>query len=225
MKPYEHVFQPIRIGPLTVKNRIEVSPAEPFLCTKEGAVTEEFIAFTASMARGGAGIVTVGDSPINQAYAEENHYVVNLADPFIIHGLCRITDAIHRYGAIASIELNLRNERFPADYTKAELRQLIQDFADSALRCKKGGFDMVMLHGGHGHSVAQFFSPLQNKRTDEYGCDTFENRSRFANELIDAVRVVIGPEMAIEWRISADEMTDGGVGPEGRAEICKIDPA
>ena len=60
---YEHVFQPLKIGPLTAKNRIEVSPAEPFLCTRDGLVTDEFIAFTASMARGGAGIVTVGDSP------------------------------------------------------------------------------------------------------------------------------------------------------------------
>ena len=184
-------------------------------------MTEAFIAFTASMARGGAGIVTVGDSPINQAYADANHYVVNLSDPFIVHGLVRITDAIHRYGALASIELNLRNERFPADYTQEGLRQLICDFADAALRCKKGGFDMVMLHGGHGHSVAQFFSPLMNKRTDEYGCGTFENRCRFANELIDAVREAVGLDMAIDWRISADELTPGGVGPEDALRFAK----
>jgi 2,4-dienoyl-CoA reductase-like NADH-dependent reductase (Old Yellow Enzyme family)/thioredoxin reductase len=209
---YEHIFQPLKIGPLTAKNRIEVSPAEPFLCTKDGLVTDEFIAFTAAFAKGGAGIVTVGDSPVTQGYADENHYVVNLADPFVIHGLYKLTDAIHRYGAIASIELNHRMHIFPADLTKEDIKSLIKAFADSALRCKKAGFDMVMIHGGHGHTVAQFYSPQMNKRTDEYGCDTFENRCRFAIELLDAVREAIGPEMAIEYRISGDEYTEGGVG-------------
>jgi 2,4-dienoyl-CoA reductase-like NADH-dependent reductase (Old Yellow Enzyme family)/NADPH-dependent 2,4-dienoyl-CoA reductase/sulfur reductase-like enzyme len=210
--PYDHIFQPLKIGPLTAKNRIEVSPAEPFLCTKDGLVTDEFVAFTAAFAKGGAAIVTVGDSPVTQEYANENHYVVNLADPFVVHGLVKVADAIHRYGAIASIELNLRTHIFPADMTKADIRGIIQAFADAALRCRKGGFDMVMIHGGHGHTVAQFFSPLMNKRTDEYGCSTFENRCRFASELLDAVRAAIGPDMAIEWRMSGDELTEGGVG-------------
>ncbi|NLA87044.1 MAG: FAD-dependent oxidoreductase [Clostridiales bacterium] len=209
---YEHIFKPLKIGPLTAKNRIEVSPAEPFLCTKDGLVTDEFISFTSAFARGGAAIVTVGDSPVTQAYANENRYVVNLADPFVIHGLVKLTDAIHRYGAIASIELNLRTQTFPADITRDEVKGIIEAFSEAALRCKKSGFDMIMLHGGHGHTVAQFYSPLMNKRTDEYGCGTFENRCRFAHELLDAVRDAIGPDMAIEYRMSGDEFTEGGVG-------------
>lgn len=225
---YKHIFRPLKVGPLVVKNRIEVSPAEPFLCTKEGLVTDEFVAFTAAMARGGAGIVTVGDSPVTQEYADENHYVVNLADPYVVHGLVKVTEAIHRYGALASIELNLRTHTLPADMTKDEIRYIIDAFAKAAERCRKAGFDMVMIHGGHGHTVAQFYSPLMNKRTDEYGCDTFENRCRFASELLDAVRAAIGPDMAIEYRISGDEFTEGGVGLEeavlfARAIQKKID--
>lgn len=212
MKEFTHVFQSIKIGPLTARNRIEVSPAEPFLCTKDGLVTDEFVAFTAAMAKGGAGIVTVGDSPVNQAYADANHYVVNLADPFVVHGLVKVTDAIHRYGALASIELNLRADYLPADLSREEVKQLIKDFADSAERCKKAGFDMVMLHGGHGHTVSQFYSKYFNKRTDEYGADTMENRCRFAVELIDAVRERIGEHMAIEWRMSGDELLGEPVG-------------
>ena len=109
------IFQSLQVGPLRVRNRIEVSPAEPFLCTRDGLVTDEFVSFTAQFARYGAGIVTVGDSPVTQAYAEKNHYVVNLADPMAVHGLFKLTDAIHRWGAVASIELNLRDERMPAD--------------------------------------------------------------------------------------------------------------
>ena len=212
MKEFTNVFRPLKIGPLTARNRIEVSPAEPFLCTKDGQITGEFVAFTAAMAKGGAGIVTVGDSPVNQAYADANHYVVNLADPFIVHGLVRVTDAIHRYGALASIELNLRADYLPADLTREEVRQIIRDFADCAERCRKGGFDMGMLHGGHGHTVSQFYSPYFNRRTDEYGADCMENRCRFACELIDAVRERIGPDMAIEWRMSGDELLEPGVG-------------
>ena len=212
MTDFSPLFQPIQIGPLTVRNRIEVSPAEPMLCTRDGLVTDEFVAFTAAMARGGAGIVTVGDSPVNQAYANENHFVVNMADPFVVHGLSKVTEAIHRYGAVASLELNLRAEYLPADLTKEEVRGIIRDFAVSAERCRKAGFDMVMLHGGHGHTVSQFYSPFFNKRTDEYGADTMENRCRFAVELIDAVREKIGPDMAIEWRMSGDEIIPA---PEG----------
>ncbi|NMA25371.1 MAG: FAD-dependent oxidoreductase [Clostridiales bacterium] len=218
---YEHIFKPLKIGPLTAKNRIEGSPAEPFLCTKDGQVTDTFISFTEAFARGGAAIVTVGDSPVTQEYADENHFVVNLADPYIVHGLVKLADAIHRYGAIASIELNLRTHLLPADMTKDEVKAIIKAFADAAARCKKGGFDMVMLHGGHGHTVAQFYSPLMNRRTDEYGCATFENRCRFANELLDAVREAVGPDMAIEYRMSGDEFTEGGVGIDDAVLFAK----
>ncbi|MDR2356594.1 MAG: FAD-dependent oxidoreductase [Oscillospiraceae bacterium] len=218
---YAHILEPIRIGPLTSANRVEVSPAEPFLCTKDGQITPEFIAFTESFARGGAGIVTVGDSPVNQAYADENHFVVNLSDPYIVHGLVRLTDAIHRHGALASIELNLRSHLLPADMSRGDIRQIIRDFTDCAARCEKGGFDMVMLHGGHGHTVAQFYSPLMNKRSDEYGAGTFGNRCRFAVELLDSVRGAVGRDMAVDWRMSGDELTPGGVGIDEAVEFAR----
>jgi 2,4-dienoyl-CoA reductase-like NADH-dependent reductase (Old Yellow Enzyme family)/thioredoxin reductase len=218
---YNKVFEPLRIGKLTAKNRIEVSPAEPFLATKDGMVTDEFVAFTASMAKGGSGIVTVGDSPVTKEYAEKNHYVINLSDPLIVHGLIKLTDAIHRYGALASIELNLREEYILGDMTKEEIKGIIKAFADAAERCKKGGFDLVMIHAGHGHVIANFMSPTFNKRQDEYGCDTIENRCRFPAEIIDAVRRHIGDDMAIELRVSGDELTEGGVGLEDALQNAK----
>jgi 2,4-dienoyl-CoA reductase-like NADH-dependent reductase (Old Yellow Enzyme family)/NADPH-dependent 2,4-dienoyl-CoA reductase/sulfur reductase-like enzyme len=223
MQGFENVFQPLRIGNLVAKNRIEVSPAEPFLATEYGHATDDFILFTAALARGGAGIVTVGDSPVNQEYADENHFVINLAAPYIVHSLVRITDAIHRYGALASIELNLRAGYLPADLSREQIKQIIRDFALSAKRCRQGGFDMVMLHGGSGHVVSTFYNPHLNRRTDEYGADTMENRCRFANELIDAVREEVGHSMAIEWRISADEGNpEIGVGPDEALAFAKV---
>ena len=221
MEKISAIFQPLQVGPLRARNRIEVSPAEPFLCTKEGLVTDEFVDFTAQFAKFGAGIVTVGDSPVTQAYADQNHYVVNLADNMVVHGLVKLTDAVHRWGAIASIELNLRDDRLPADFTVEEIHGIQKAFADAAERCKKAAFDMVMLHFGHGHTAASFYSPHVNKRTDEYGCDTFENRIRFARELIDQVRQRIGPDMAIEVRMSGDEIYPEGVHYEDGIRFVK----
>ena len=137
MEKISAIFQPLQVGPLRARNRIEVSPAEPFLCTKDGLVTDEFVDFTAQFAKYGAGIVTVGDSPVTQAYADQNHYVVNLADPMVVHGLVKLTDAVHRWGAIASIELNLRDDRLPADFTVEEIHGIQRAFADAAERCKR----------------------------------------------------------------------------------------
>ena len=215
------IFQPLQVGPLRIRNRIEVSPAEPFLCTRDGLVTDEFADFTAQFARYGAGIVTVGDSPVTQAYADQNHYVVNLSDPMVVHGLTKVTDAVHRWGAVASIELNLRDERLPAEFAREEIRSIQRAFADAAERCRKAGFDMVLLHFGHGHTAASFYSPHLNRRTDEYGCGSFENRIRFASELIDGVRQRIGPAMAIEIRMSGDEIYPEGVHVEDGIRFVK----
>lgn len=221
MEGLKAVFRPIQIGSLRCRNRIEVSPAEPMLCSKDGLVTAEFVDYTAQFARYGAGIVTVGDSAVTQAYADQNHYAVNLADPFVVHGLVRVTDAVHRWGALASIELNLRDERLPAEFSHEEVQDIIRAFAVSAERCRKAGFDMVMLHFGHGHTAASFYSPHVNKRTDEYGCQCFENRVRFAREMIDAVRERIGRNMAIEVRMSGDELYPEGVHVEDAIRFAK----
>jgi len=221
MEKLSAIFQSMQVGPLRIRNRIEVSPAEPFLCTKDGLVTDEFVDFTAQFAKYGAGIVTVGDSPVTQGYADQNHYVVNLADPMIVHGLTKVTDAVHRWGAAASIELNLRDDRMPADYSTEEIHGIQRAFADAAERCRKADFDMVMLHFGHGHTAASFYSPHVNRRHDEYGCDTFENRIRFASELIDGVRERTGKGMAIEIRMSGDEIYPEGVHAEDGIRFVK----
>lgn len=206
---YTHIFSPIKIGPLWSKNRMEVSPAENHMASALGHVTQEFTAFTATLAQSGAGIVTIGDSPVTQSYHERCPFTLNMADPLVVNGLVGLVEGIHRFDSLASIELNLRDEeRLPADYTVREIEGIIQAFADAAFRAKQAGFDMVMIHSGHGHVVDQFFHPFFNTRTDEYGAATLEGRCRFAKSLVRAVREAIGPEMAIELRMSGDEKLD-----------------
>ena len=94
--------------------------------------------------------------------------------------------------------------------TREEIALVIDEFATAVEHCVQAGFKMVMLHAGHGHLIAQFFSPMTNKRNDSYG-GSFENRIRFTKELLKAIRDRVGYDVAIEMRISADEVVEDGL--------------
>ncbi|MBN2059386.1 MAG: NADH:flavin oxidoreductase, partial [Deltaproteobacteria bacterium] len=94
-------------------------------------------------------------------------------------------------------------------------------FSDAAFRCMAAGFNMVMLHGAHGHLLAQFLSPYSNKRSDRWG-GSLENRARFPMTVLDAMRKRCGRNLIIEYRISLDEKVDGGMKPDESLEFLKM---
>lgn len=226
---YKKIFEPIQIGHMLVKNRIESAPAAPRLASKDGLVTPELIEWTRKLAKGGAGIVTVGISRVNPLAWLPSAFCLNMGSDIVVSGLGALVDSVHRYGAKASIELGdffFGNDLSPGKsiidvMTEEEIKQWIGYFADAAERASKAGMDMVLLHGGHGILISNFFSPLFNHRTDTYGGST-ENRARFACELLDAVRDRVGRELAIEFRISAEELAPGGVELKESIEFVKI---
>lgn len=257
MSKYKNVFSPITIKGVEFKNRIEVAPMVPCMATPEGWVTKEVIEFYRPFAKGGAAIVTVGDSAVNWEHAMDHEGQINLGDDNVKMGLDDLADEIQRYGSLISIELN-HGGRFansmnlatkglkpvsstpkPAEIdeffsklqgkTPAEVEEMsiplinktIQDFADAAGRCKDSGFKMVMIHGAHGMLPSQFLSPYVNKRTDRYG-GSFENRARFCIELLEAVRRRVGENFILEYRISADELVEGGMKVEEVIEFVKL---
>lgn len=251
MAPFEHVLSPFKFGNVTVKNRIELAPACYMLTTHDGFVTREMVAFYQNLARGGAGIITIGESPIDFEYAKGHEFQLNLGDDKVINGLSRLVEAVHRYGAKLSIELHhpgryVLNGRptigpspIPAPMEEfvaardgrpirpvTEMNQemidtVIDHFANAAYRCLRAGFEMVMVHGAHNHLIAQFLSPYTNKRTDGYG-GSLENRAKFAIQVLNAIRKKVGDKLALEYRISADEMVKGGMGPEETIEFAKM---
>jgi 2,4-dienoyl-CoA reductase-like NADH-dependent reductase (Old Yellow Enzyme family)/thioredoxin reductase len=97
----------------------------------------------------------------------------------------------------------------------------IQNFADAVYRCQFAGFNMIMLHGAHGHLLSQFVSPYSNKRTDRWG-GSLENRARFPLAVLDAIRKKCGPGLIIEYRISLDEKVPGGMLPEESIEFLRM---
>jgi 2,4-dienoyl-CoA reductase-like NADH-dependent reductase (Old Yellow Enzyme family)/thioredoxin reductase len=104
---------------------------------------------------------------------------------------------------------------------QAMIDQVIDNFASAAYRCMMAGFKMVTIHGGHGQLLSQFVSPYSNKRTDSYG-GSLENRARFVVELLTAVRKKVGDRLALEYRISADELVPGGMHEEETIEFITM---
>jgi len=102
-----------------------------------------------------------------------------------------------------------------------QIEHAVQGFADAARRCQSAGFDLVMIHGAHGHLLAQFLSPYSNKRTDRWG-GSLENRARFPLAVLDAVRKTCGTGLLIEYRISLDEKVAGGMEPDETLEFLKM---
>jgi len=102
-----------------------------------------------------------------------------------------------------------------------QISEVIQDYANAAHRCMAAGFKMLMIHGGHGHLVSQFLSPLTNKRSDRWG-GSLENRARFPIAILDAIRKKCGPGLIIEYRISLDEKIPGGLRPDEVIEFLKM---
>jgi 2,4-dienoyl-CoA reductase-like NADH-dependent reductase (Old Yellow Enzyme family)/thioredoxin reductase len=209
------IFQPIKVGNLTLKNRIQVSPAAPLLAGHGGENTQAFMEYTRQLALSGAGLVTLGIASVDPQTTAFGARILSASNPLYIGDLSEIADMIHDSGALASIELVYAKYMVgPASEavntpSAEEIRHIIDSYAQGALNCKLAGFDMVMIHGGHGNVPARFFSSAINRRTDQYG-GSFENRARFAVELLDAVREKTGGSLAVEYRISGEELTPDG---------------
>ena len=231
---YPHLFSPIRIGALTLKNRIMGSPISLFdlAATPEHRHSPEDILFYRLRAAGGAAVVTVGDSIVHPSGNTEgfNDNKVNIYMESSIPFLIEVTDAIHRHGAYANIELNHDGIRaaFPghdgwsaSEYdrengghviamTEEMIEEVVEGFGRSALNAKRAGFDMVMIHAGHGWFLGQFLSPFWNHRTDRFG-GSIENRARITLMVIDKIRRYCGRDFPIEVRLSGDEAMPQGL--------------
>ena len=219
---YSHVFSPIVIKGIEFKNRIEVAPTLPFMATPDGVVTPDFVAYYRTFARSGAAIVTVGESTVSDSEFKSFRAQLNLGRDEVITGLDVTYEGITRYNTMASIELNHNGHAdLPGEISEEQIYSDIKDFAEAAHRCTRAGFRMIMVHGGHGHLLAQFLSPLTNKRSDQWG-GTLENRARFPMAVLDAIRQKCGQELIIEYRISLDEIVSGGIRPDEVLEFLTM---
>jgi 2,4-dienoyl-CoA reductase-like NADH-dependent reductase (Old Yellow Enzyme family)/thioredoxin reductase len=205
---------------MTVKNRIELAPVGPLLASG-GLVSRELIEWGRTFAKGGAGIITLGDSSITLPVNEPPGNALNLGTDRAINPLNTYVEVIHRYGAKASIQLNYHSRQSPTEISLEEINQIIQCFAAAAYRCMRAGMDMIMIHGAHGQLISQFVSARKNLRTDAYG-GSLENRARLVMEILEAIRNKVDNTLTIEYRISADEFVTDGLKTEEQLEFASI---
>ncbi len=242
--PYAHLLQPLKVGPLTFKNRMISSPTSLPELGANGKLTPLNIAYYEQRAKGGAACVTVGESIVEISTGRSHPLQIPLDDPDVCTGLTQVADAIHAHGAFASIELShggslcdrgliggryamgasTYNDQFGDPIiamTEEDIEHITQKFAEAALLVKRCGFDMCMVHGGHGWLLHQFLSPLTNFRKDQFG-GSLENRMRFSLMVINRIRQYCGNQFPIEFRMSGDERTEGGYGLDEGVRIAEM---
>lgn len=242
MTAYPRLFSPIRIGNITLKNRIAVAPmgSEP---NTSGFLSEQNLAAYELRAQGGAAVVTRGETLIGHPTASAHGNLCNLGDERFMPSHLQLTDVIHQHNALASIEILHCGARAHPKYTDGVIwgpssdmgvygvpvlamdedmmEEIADSFAQGAFVAKFAGFDLVMIHGGHGWLLSQFLSPLYNRRRDRFG-GSLENRARFPLLVIDRIRARVGPDFPIEYRMSGDEFFPGGYGLEEAIEFARI---
>lgn len=225
------ILQPIKIGKMTVKNRIGFLGMSKHSDTLDNYVTERTIAWYEAVAKGGAGIIFTGACLVFPEYPSKLPMIPGLYDDKFLPGLTKLVDAIHKHGAKIMLQpwhpgkMNYGcpadQVKTAADYTVEEIHDIQDRFVDSMLRAKRAGADGCEWHMAHNYLPEQFTVPLFNKRTDEYGADTIENAARFSKEIIEKARKVCGDDFAITVKINAYDMgLEGGMTPERCALIC-----
>jgi 2,4-dienoyl-CoA reductase-like NADH-dependent reductase (Old Yellow Enzyme family)/thioredoxin reductase len=217
---FQHIFKPLKIGKMTVKNRIEFPPVGSLLAMN-GLVSRELIEWGRQLAKGGASIITLGDSSIKPPAGMPAGNALNIGTDLAIDPLTTFAEVIQQYGAKASVQLNYRSVSSPTEMEFEEIKTIVQGFARAAYRCMIAGMDMIMVHGAHGQLISQFVSPKRNLRSDVYG-GKLESRVRLIVEILEAVRDKVGDKLPIEYRISADEFVPGGLITEEQIEFAKM---
>ncbi|MCA1185374.1 MULTISPECIES: mycofactocin system FadH/OYE family oxidoreductase 2 [unclassified Saccharopolyspora] len=239
---YRHLFQPLRLGPVTVANRIVFS-AHLTNYAAGGLPTEQHAAYYAARAAGGAGLIITEEHsthPTDWPYEK----LIHGFHPEVVPGYRRITDAVHAHGVPIFAQLNHNGGQGSGMYSRlpvwapspipdplfrevpkavdhAEIDEIVAGYATVARHCRDGGFDGVELQCSHSSIVRGFLSPATNARTDEYG-GALPNRARLLLRLVAAVRAAIGPDLALGVRLCGDELIDGGTTIDEAVAVARL---
>ena len=243
MASYEKLLQPLQVAGLRLKNRMLSAPTSLAELGPGEHYSDDNINYYKLKASGGVALVSVGDVIVDLSTGRSHPMQVGLDDPTAIPYLVKMADAIHSGGAAAEIEIDHggalcdpvfiggKNAMGPSGYidpwgdevvemTEEQIYEIAEKFGEAAGVAKACGFDMVMIHAGHGWLLHQFISPVTNHRTDKWG-GSIENRMRFPLLVVEKVRSAVGRSFPIDVRISGSERMPGGYGIETGIEIAK----
>ncbi len=250
-----HLFSPLKLRDVTIKNRIMVSPMCQYSC-EDGMANDWHLVHLGSRAVGGAAIVmveTTGVTPEGRISPAD----MGLWKDEQIEPLARIARFVKAQGSVPAIQIAHAGRKastdapwrgggalspeqggwrpiyapsaipfsdaspVPEELDARGIKRIIDSFAATARRALNAGFELVELHGAHGYLANSFLSPLSNRRTDQYG-GSFENRTRFVRELVEATRKVWPERLPLFLRISASDWAEGGWTVEDSIALARM---
>ena len=230
---YTHIFEPLTVRTMTIKNRICMMPMGTNYGEQNGEMSFLHIDYYRQRAKGGTGLLIVENANVDFPQGSNGTTQLRIDHDNYLPRLYKFCEDMHRYGTKVSIQINhagasAMSSRIgglqpvsasnipsktggatPRPLTKDEILAIVKKYGEAAKRAQTAGFDAVEIHAGHSYLISQFLSPVYNDRTDEFG-GSIENRTRFCRMIIDEVRSQIGPHMPIMLRLSADEFVKGG---------------
>jgi 2,4-dienoyl-CoA reductase-like NADH-dependent reductase (Old Yellow Enzyme family)/thioredoxin reductase len=240
---YEHLFRPIQLGSIELRNRIAFAPLGIGAYNPDETVNDRYLPFIEARARETALLITQGTRPSALGGVK----IIGSYDDRFIPGLKRFAAAAHKNGARFFLQLVVvggndplggyapsvldiplykdqwgrGEEQRPKELSLEQIRRLVEDFAQGARRAREAGFDGVEVHGAYGYLISEFMTPATNKRTDEYG-GSFENRMRFPVQIIRRIRKVCGEEFPIGFKFNAHmEIQSEGIDEELGVRIAQ----
>lgn len=248
-RKFPHLCSPITIGRVTFKNRMFSAPMGGTDITNDGCIGSKSTAFYELRGKGGAAAVTVSECMVHPKTDGSHAYHLDTTILNSLASATYTADAIRRHGAIASLELShsgmyagtymtdktkqkSMHQWGPDDTVRADgikvkaltedmIKEIVEAYGQTAALAKRAGFEMLMIHGGHGWLINQFLSPYFNHRKDSYG-GSLENRCRLAIEILKSVRNAVGEGFPIEFRMSGSELFDGGYDLDEGVRIAQM---
>ncbi|MGH4141002.1 NADH:flavin oxidoreductase [Clostridium sp.] len=227
-----YLLRPLEQCKLMLKNRLVMPPMATSKSELDGRVSKGMLDYYDEKSQGGyISLIIIEHSFIAQQ-GKASERMLSIADDSIVEELKKLANVIHKNGSKTVMQINhagsaankeitgcdpvgpsaIANPRLgnvPRELSKSEIKIIILEFASAARRVKEAGFDGVEIHSAHGYLLNQFFSPLTNKRTDEYGGDIL-GRIKIHLEIIKAVREAVGNDFPILLRLGASDYMEGG---------------
>ena len=234
------LFTPVRLGPLTLRNRTIRSAAFESMCPGNKP-SEQLLEYHRSVAAGGVGMTTVAYAAVTRSGLSFDRQL--WMRPEIVPGLRRLTDAVHAEGAAASIQLghcgnmshksicgclpvgassgfNLYSPTFVRGLRADELPEMARTYGQAVRLARESGFDAVEIHAGHGYLISQFLSPATNHRKDQFG-GSLENRMKFMDMVMEEVMKTAGTDMAVLVKMNMRDGFRGGMELEESLQVAQ----
>lgn len=218
---FEPLFAPFQYKGLTLRNRFVMAPMTRTFAT-DGVPSQLVADYYARRAAAEVGLIITEGTVINRPSAKNQKDIPDFHGEAALNGWKKVVEDVHAAnGKIAPQLWHVGNTPYgweaPAPFespdamTAQDIQDTIKAFADAARDAKNLGFDAFEIHGAHGYLIDQFFWAVTNNRTDEYGGKTLKERSRFAVDVVKAMRAAVGPDMVIIFRLSQWKQQDYSV--------------